>query len=82
MMLWKPLHDDFGEISLLLQPTAVDNIYQVHTWPEISSCASQDILYDRVIEPTAHGTHHELPHPVLLETHHVLAEILHATERC
>ena len=44
-------NDDLGEISLLLQPTAVDNTYQVHTWPEISSCASQDIPYDRANGP-------------------------------
>lgn len=82
MMLWKPLHDDFGEISLSLQPTAVGNTYQVHTWPEITSGVLRDIPYDRVIELTAHGTQHGLAHPVLLGIHHVLAEILHATGRC
>lgn len=81
MLLWAPLHDEFGIFKLSFQPTDLDNQYRIHTWPGIASCIFRDLPHDRILRLASHDTRYELPNPLLLEVHHVIASILHVTGR-
>lgn len=67
--------------KLSFQPTDVDNQYRIHTWPGIASCVFRDLPQDRILRLASYNTQYELPHPLLLEVHQVIASILHATGR-
>lgn len=81
MMMWSPLHDEFGPFRLSFQPTDVDDQYRIHTWPNTTSCVFRDLPHDRILRLTSHDSRFKLPHRILLETHHAIASILHATGR-
>ena len=85
MMLLGPLHAHFGSFKLALEPTAVDNQYKIRKFFNQTS-SSYPWFYNYfpdgdLVTLTSHDPRYPVPHRVLLETHFLIASILHATGR-
>ncbi|EAW18238.1 HNH endonuclease signature motif containing protein [Aspergillus fischeri NRRL 181] len=70
------VHEDFGSFKIALIPTDTDSTYRIKTYPLHQTLVDQ--FYEKPITFTTHSGS-ELPSKVLLETHAVIAEILHAS---
>ena len=86
MMLLGPLHGYFGAFKLALEPTAVSNQYRIKRFFNLDSSASYPWYYhflpdDDLVTFTSHDHRYPLPNRILLETHFLIASVLHATGR-
>lgn len=81
MTLGTPLVGEFAGFWLASKPTGVPNQYCVKTFSGFGTVCNRFIPEDGLFTLTSHDTRHALPHPILLETHYILATILHATGR-
>ncbi|KAJ5899913.1 hypothetical protein N7495_004657 [Penicillium taxi] len=74
----KEVHDQFGEFKFSLVATGLQDQYTPHLW--------QPRVLTRVrrinnVQFSAHGTSFDLPSRELIEIHHIVAQILHASGR-
>lgn len=86
MMLLGPLHTYFGTLKLALEPTAVENKYQIRKFFDLSSSDSYPWYYqflpeDELASFSSHDRGYPLPDRLFLETHFLIATILHTTGR-
>lgn len=81
MMVATPLFEEFSDFCLAFEPTSVPNLYHVKTFPGFATSCNRFLTEDGLFTLTLHDTRYALPHPILLETHYILATILNATGR-
>ena len=81
MMVATPLIEEFSDFLLAFEPTSVPSLYHVKTFPGFATSCNRFLPEDGLFTLTLHDRRYALPHTILLETHYILATILHATGR-
>lgn len=72
---------EFLDFCLGFEPTSVPNQYRMRKLPCFGTKCNRLLPEDRIFTLVSHDARYALPHPILLETHCILAAILHATGR-
>lgn len=83
MMLLGPLHEHFGQFKIALEPTPVENQHRLRIFfrQAASYWYCHHLPKNDLVTFTAHDSRCPLPSRILLETHFLIASILHATGR-
>lgn len=81
MMLFSPLHEEFGGFHLILEPTETPNRYRVKTFPSFSTIISDLLPRGGFVTLTSHVPDLPLPAAEYLQLHAAIGNILHASGR-
>ncbi|KAJ5899715.1 hypothetical protein N7495_004459 [Penicillium taxi] len=74
----KEVHDRFGQFKFSLVATGLQDQYTLHLWQPRYLRHVRGI---NIVQFSAHGTRFDLPSRELIEIHHIMAQILHASGR-
>ncbi|BCS23967.1 HNH endonuclease signature motif containing protein [Aspergillus puulaauensis] len=81
MMMWSPLHQEFGEFYFVFEATETLHRYRIKTFPRLSSVLLRHLPPDRLVTFTNHDERYSLPDPIILQIHSAIGNILHLTGR-
>ncbi|EGC48642.1 conserved hypothetical protein [Histoplasma capsulatum var. duboisii H88] len=81
MMLIPSLHTEFGRFHFALEATTTIHRYRVKTFKNFTTINNHFLPTNRIVTFTNNDTRYPLPHPVLIEIHTAIANILNATGR-
>ncbi|PGH31494.1 hypothetical protein GX50_05736 [[Emmonsia] crescens] len=81
MMLIPSLHTEFGQFHFALEATTTIHQYRLKTYRNFATINNHLLPTNRIVTFTNNDTQYPLPHPILIEIHTAIANILNATGR-
>lgn len=81
MMMFSPLHEQFGSFHFILEPTSTPHRYHIKLFSKFPSAYKMHLPRSRYITITSHDQRYPLPNPSLIAIHAAIGNILHASGR-